>query len=62
MEVPGLGVESEPQLPAYATATPGLSSMSGLHHGSQQRQILNPQSEAEDQTRVLMDTGQVCNR
>ena len=27
----------------------------GLHHSSQQRQILNPLSEARDQTRVLME-------
>ena len=30
-----------------------------LHHSSQQRQILNPLSEARDQTRVLKDTSQV---
>ena len=52
MEVPRLGVESELQLPAHATAT----AMQDLHHSSRQRQILNPLSKASDQTRVLVDT------
>ena len=49
-KVPRLGVESELQLPAYAaaTATPDLSCVCDLHHSSQQRQILNPLSEARD--------------
>ena len=36
MEVPRLGVESELQLPAYATATamPDLSYICDLHHSS----------------------------
>ena len=44
MEVPGLGVEWELQLPAYATATatPDLSRVCDQHHSSQQRRILNP--------------------
>ena len=50
MEVPGLGVELELQLPDYTTATAtamqDLSSLFDLHHSSQQRQILNPLSEA----------------
>ena len=56
MEVPRLGVESELQLPAYptATATPDRSCIFDLHHRSLQRQILNPLSEARDQTHVLM--------
>ena len=33
----------------------------GLRHSSQQRQILNPLSEARDRIRNLMDTGWVCN-
>ena len=58
MEVPRLGVKSELQLPTYnrATATPDLSHVCDLHHGSWQGQILNPLSEARDQTHVLMDT------
>ena len=56
MEVPRLGVESELQLPAYATATETQdpSPICDLHHSSQQRQILNPLSEARDQTHNLM--------
>ena len=48
MEVPKLGVKLELQLPAYttATATPDLSRVCDLHHGSQQRRILNLLSEA----------------
>ena len=42
MEVPGLGVESELQLLAYATATarPDLSFICDLHHSVQQHQML----------------------
>ena len=56
MEVPRLGVESELQLPAYATATPDPdpSCVFDLHHSSQQRRILNPLSEARNQTRNHM--------
>ena len=48
MEVPRLGVESEPKLPAYvtATATPDLSHICDLYHTSQQCPILNPMSRA----------------
>ena len=58
MEVPKLGVESELQLPAYATSTTTLylSCIYDLHQSSRQRQILNPQSEARDHTCILMDT------
>ena len=61
MEVPGLGVKSEMQLPAYtmATATWDLSCVCELHGSSQQHWILNPLSEARDQTRVLMDSSWV---
>ena len=47
-----LGVESELQLPAYttATATPDTSHVCNLHHSSWQHQILNPLTEAKDQT------------
>ena len=60
MEVLRLGVESELQLPAYTTATamPGLRQACDLHSSSisWQHQILNPLSEARDQTPVFMDT------
>ena len=61
MEVPRLGVESEPELLTYtpATATPDPSHICDLHHSSQQRWILNPLSEARDRTLVLMDTSWV---
>ena len=61
MEVPGLGVESELQLPAYATATamPDPGCVCNLHHSFQQRQILNPLNKARNQTCVLMDTSQI---
>ena len=51
MEVPGLGLESELFLPAYATATAtlDLSHICDAHHSSRQRWILNPLSEARDQ-------------
>ena len=60
---PGQGVESELQLLAYttATATPDASRICDLHHGSWQGRILNPVSEARDQTRFLMDTSEVLN-
>ena len=62
MEVPRLGVESEPQLLAYATATAmqDPSWVWDLYHSSQPRQILNPLSEARDWTCILMDTSQIC--
>ena len=55
------GVKSELQLPAYttATATPDPSLICHLHHSSWQRQILNPLSEARDQTRNLMVPSQI---
>ena len=50
MEVPRLGVDSELQLPAYATATAtmDLSHVCDLQHSSRQCQVLNPLSEARD--------------
>ena len=42
IEVPGLGVESELQLPATATATPDLSHICNLYHYLGQWQILDP--------------------
>ena len=64
MEVPRLGVKSELQLPAYATATatPDPSHFCNLHHSSQQRQTLNPLSKAKDGTRILMVLSQFCFR
>ena len=63
MEVSRLGVESELQLPAYATATatwdPSL--VFDVHHSSWQHRILNPLSEARDQTHILTDTSQILN-
>ena len=57
MEIPRLGVESELQLLAYAItiATWYLSHICGLHHSSQQYQILNLLSEARDQSHILMN-------
>ena len=62
VEVPRLGVESELQLPAYATATPmpDPSCICSLHHSSWQPWILNPPSRAWGQTLVLVDSDQVC--
>ena len=50
MEVPGIEVESELQLPAYVTATATLdqSCLCDLHHSWQQCQILNPLTEARN--------------
>lgn len=61
MEVPRLGVQSELQPLAYATATatPDPSHICDPHHRSQQHQILNPLSKARDPTRVLMDTSRI---
>ena len=56
MEVPRLGVQSELQPPAYATATamPVQSRVCHLHHSSWQHRILNPLSKARDRTLNLM--------
>ena len=47
--------------PAYATATatPDPSRVWDLHHGSWQRWILNPLSEARDRTHNLMVPSQI---
>ena len=62
MEVPRLGVQSELQLLAFTTATAmqDLSHVCDLHHRSQQHKILNPLSEARDQTCNLMVPGRIC--
>ena len=61
MEVPRLGVESAVWLPAYITATAMLEPrrVCDLHHSSWQRWILNPLSDARDQTCILMDVSQI---
>ena len=61
MEVSRLGNERELQLPAYITATAmrDPSYVCDVHHGWQQRWILNPLSQARDQTYVLIDMSQV---
>ena len=62
MEVCRLGAQLELQLPAYATATApwDLNPVCDLHHSSQQRRILNPQSNARDRTCNIMGTSQIC--
>ena len=55
MEVPRLGVKSEVQELAYATTMPDLCHICDLHHSSQQHWILNPLSEARNQTCILTD-------
>ena len=61
MEVPRLGVKSEPELLSYTTATamPDSSHICDLRHSSQQQQILNTLSKASDRTCVLMDASQI---
>ena len=61
MEVPRVVVKSELQLPTYTTAktTPDPSRICELHHSSWQRQVLEPLSEARDQTHVLRDPSQI---
>ena len=56
-EVPRLGVKSDLQLPAYATATAMLdpSHVCNLHYSSWQQRILNSLSKARNRTRVFMD-------
>ena len=61
IEVLRLGIQSKLQLPAYttATATWDPSCICNLYHSSEQCQILNPLSEARDQTCILMDASQI---
>ena len=62
MEIPRLEVESELQLPAYATATttPDPSHLWDIHHNSWQFWILNPLNKARDLTHNLMVPSQIC--
>ena len=62
MEVSRLGVQSELQLLAYATATATLdpSYVCDLHHSSRQCWILNPLSKARDWTCYLMVPRWIC--
>ena len=62
MEIPSLGIELEPQLPAYvmATAMLDLSHTFDLHHSSWQCRNLNPLSRARNRTRILMDPSWAC--
>ena len=61
MEVPGLAVKLELQLPAYTTTTAMQDprQICDLHNSSQQCQILIPLSEAG--TCILMDTSGILN-
>ena len=61
MKVPGLGVKRELQLPGYtiAIAAQDPCHICNLHHSARQHGILNPLSEAREQTYNLMDTSQV---
>ena len=61
MEVHRLGVESELWLPAYTTGTvmQDPSCICDRHHSSRQHQILDPLSEAGDQSPILIDTSWV---
>ena len=54
IEVPRLGVESELQLLAYTAAMQDLSRVCNLYYSSWQHQILDPLSEARDQTHEFM--------
>ena len=58
MDVPCLGVKSELQLPAYATAKamPDLSRICYVCHTLGQRWILNQLSKARDLTHILTET------
>ena len=59
MEVPRLGVESELQAYARATATQDLSHICNLNHSSWQCQIPDPMNKARDQAHILIDTSQI---
>ena len=50
MEVPGLGVELELQMPTYTTATQDPNRICDPHHSSRKHQIFNLLGEARDRT------------
>ena len=56
-----IGAAAAAHITATATAMPDLSCICNLHHSSWQHRVLNPLSEARDQTHVLMDTSWACN-
>ena len=62
VEIPGQGVKLKLQLPAYATvtatATQDPSHICDLYSSSWQHWMLNPLSEARNQTFFFMDTSQ----
>ena len=62
MESPRLRVESELQLPAYATATAKQdpSCICDLHHSTPQCWIPDPPGEARGWTHNFMDPSQIC--
>ena len=62
MEVPRLGLnQSYGCWPTHSHSNVGSDLVFNLYHSSWQCQILNPlSSKARDQTRILMDTSQVC--
>ena len=62
MEVPRLGIKSELQSSAYATAIAmqDLSCVCDLHHKSWQHQIPDPLSEVRNWTHILTDVSQLC--
>ena len=64
VEVPRVGVQLEPQLPAYttATATQDPSHVFHLHRSSQQCWLPDPLSRARGQTHILTDARQICLR
>ena len=61
MEGPGLGVESELLLPAYARAiaTQDPSRVCDLYHSSRQRRNLDLLSKGRDQTLNLMVSSRI---
>ena len=62
LELPRLGVQSDLQPLAFATATATQhpSCVCNLHHSSQQCWILYPLSETRDRTRNVMVPSQIC--
>ena len=60
MEVPSLGVQSEPQLLAYTTATATTDLSQVYDHSSRQCQILNILSKSRDRTHNVMVPSQIC--